>query len=271
MLLLTTKLHAPRARAGARSVVRPRLVERLNAAQDRPLLLISAPAGSGKTTLLVDWIAHNARHIAWLALDEDDNDPARFWTYFIAALQTVHPAFGKNAQALLAGAGQPSAPRELFLTALLNELAGLPDRLGIVLDDYHVISAPAIHEALIYLIEHLPPQMQVIINSRSDPPLPLARFRAGGLLSEFRTEDLRFRPDEAASFLNQVMRLELSTDEIAALEARTEGWIVGLQLAALSLHSRDEQARHEFVAAFTGSQRFILDYLVEEVLQRQPE
>ncbi|HET7088934.1 MAG TPA: LuxR C-terminal-related transcriptional regulator [Anaerolineae bacterium] len=271
MVLLATKLYLPAARTGSRIVPRPRLIERLNEALARPLLLISAPAGCGKTTLLGDWIAHNHRRVAWLSLDEGDNDPTRFWTYFIAALQTVQADFGESVQAILQETGQQPIPLESFLTVLLNEMAASREGFALVLDDYHVVTTPAIHEGLTFLLDHLPPETQVIIASRADPPLPLARLRASNRMAEFRADDLRFTPDEVAVFLNQVMGLDLSADDIAALEARTEGWIAGLQLAALSLLGRDETAKRHFVSTFTGSQRYILDYLVEEVLQRQPE
>jgi LuxR family maltose regulon positive regulatory protein len=276
MVLLTTKLYLPSARARSRIVPRPRLIARLNEGLHaaRPLLLISALAGCGKTTLLGDWIAQSQRRVAWLSLDEGDNDPNRFWTYFIAALQTVQPNVGEGAGVILQGMGQMGEqplPLESFLTVLLNEMTASPDGFALVLDDYHVITTPAIHEGLTFLLDHLPPQMRVIIASRADPPLPLARLRASNRMTEFRDGDLRFTPDEVAVFLNQVMGLDLSADDIAALEARTEGWIAGLQLAALSLQGRDETSRRRFVSTFTGSQRYILDYLVEEVLHRQPE
>jgi LuxR family maltose regulon positive regulatory protein len=281
--LLTTKLHIPRARP--KLVPRQRLIDRLDEGLKRPLTLISAPAGSGKTTALSVWIPRSECCIAWLSLDEGDNDPTRFWTYFIAALQMLQPELGENAQALLRAQKPEPPPIESFLTVLLNEIAGFPDDLSteftlseaegrttgfvLVLDDYHVISNPAIHTGITFLLDHLPAQMHLIIASQADPPLPLARWRARGQLGEIRADDLRFTPEEAATFLNQMMGLDLSASDIAALEARTEGWIAGLQLTALSMQGRTDVT--DFIAAFTGSHRYILDYLTEEVLQRQPE
>ncbi len=203
---------------------------------------------------------------AWLSLDEGDSDPTRFLTYLIAALQTVAPPVGQGALAALQ-APQPPPP-EAILTAVLNDIAALPDRLILVLDDYHAIDAPAVDQALAFLLQNLPPPLHLVIATREDPPLPLARLRARGQLTELRAADLRFTPAEAAEFLNQVMGLNLSPAEIAALEARTEGWIAGLHLAALSMQGRTDTAA--FVETFSGSHRFVLDYLVEEVLQRQP-
>jgi LuxR family maltose regulon positive regulatory protein len=273
MLLLTTKLYPLVTRDRSRLVSRQRLVERLNDAlrSERPLLLISAPAGCGKTTLLGEWVQQSQRRVAWLSLDEGDNDPARFWSYVIASLQTAQDKLGANAQAILEAAGEQALPLEALLTALLNELAAEPEGVTLVLEDYHVITTAAIHDGLTFLLDHLPPQIQIIIASRADPPMPLARLRAGNRMTEIRADDLRFTPGEVAAFLNDGMGLHLSPDDVAALEARTEGWIVGLQLAGLSLQGRDETAQHRFVSAFTGSQRYILDYLAEEVLLRQPE
>lgn len=286
--ILSTKLYIPRPRP--RVVHRGRLIDRLQTGLQRApgVILLSAPAGFGKTTLLSDWLSetmndergtmneeedihrssfriHRSK-IAWLSLDKDDQDLPRFLAYVIAALQTIAPTVG---EATLAGmqSSQPS-PTVVLLTALLNDLAALGDAL-LVLDDYHVIESPPIDEALAFLVDHLPPQFRLVIATREDPALPLARLRAQGRLTELRAADLRFTPDEAAAFLNQVMDLHLSAADIAALEARTEGWIAGLQLAALSMQGRADSAA--FVEAFTGSHRFVLDYLMEEVLQRQPE
>lgn len=268
--LLATKLYLPHP--PAHFVSRPRLIDRLNAEGDTRLILISAAAGSGKTTLLSEWIAPSltlsrraGEGIAWLSLDEGDNDPARFWTYVIAALQTRHPSLGAAARSLLASP-QP-APAESILTPLLNDLTALTDPIVLVLDDYHVIESRAIHDGLTFLLDHLPPQLRVILATRSDPPLPLGRLRARGQLLELRAADLRFTPQEAAEFLNRVMGLGLTPDDLAALEARTEGWIAGLQLAALSLQGRSDAPA--FIRTFTGSHRFVLEYLVEEVLNRQ--
>ena len=205
--------------------------------------------------------------MAWLSLDESDSDLSRFLTYVIAALQTIQPALGEN---LLAALQTPQPPPvESLLTSLLNEISALPDDLILVLDDYHLLDSKAVDEALTFLVEHLPPQMHLVIATREDPPLPLARLRVRGQLTELRAADLRFTPAEAAEFLNQMMGLNLSAENIAALDKRTEGWIAGLQLAALSMQGRSDAA--SFIKSFTGSHHFILDYLVEEVLQRQPE
>ncbi len=263
--ILATKLYMPAPRA--RVVARPRLIDRLDAGLDGRLTLVSAAAGFGKTTLLSAWVAGCGRPAAWLSLDEGDSDPTRFLAYLITALQTVAPSVGQGALAALQ-APQPPPP-EAILTAVLNDLAALPDRVLLVLDDYHAVDAPAVDQALAFLLHNLPPHLHLVIATREDPPLPLARLRARGQLTELRAADLRFTPDEAAEFLNQVMGLSLSPAEMAALEARTEGWIAGLQLAALSMQGRTDTAA--FVRSFAGSHRFVLDYLVEEVLLRQPE
>jgi len=266
--LLTTKLYIPPAHA--KLVSRSQLIERLNAGMDGKLTLISAPAGFGKTTLLSEWQAsarRNALAVAWVSLDEGDNDPALFWSYFIAALQTLQAGIGEQAFMMLNAL--PPAPIEAVLTTLLNALADYPRDCVLVLDDYHVINTQAIHEALTFLLHRLPQQVHLVIASRADPPLPLARLRARGQLSELRTADLRFTPDEAAVFLKRVMGMDLSAVDIAALEDHTEGWIAGLQLAALSMQGHQDIPA--FIAAFTGSHRYILDYLAEEVLQQQPE
>jgi len=239
----------------------------MNAGLPGKLTLISAAAGFGKTTLVSEWAAACGLPAAWLSLDEGDSDPARFLAYLIAALQTVAPSVGQGALAALQ-APQPPPP-EAILTAVLNDLAAQPDRLLLVLDDYHAVDAPAVDQALAFLLQNLPPHLHLVIATREDPSLPLARLRARGQLTELRAADLRFTPDEAAEFLNQVMGLNLSPAEMAALEARTEGWIAGLQLAALSMQGRTDTAA--FVRSFAGSHRFVLDYLVEEVLLRQPE
>jgi LuxR family maltose regulon positive regulatory protein len=265
--LLATKLYLPRARPNR--VERPRLIARLNEAMSQQLTLICAPPGFGKTTLLSDWIPYSENCVTWLSLDEADNDPARFWTYFIAAVQMLKSGLGESALNLLNAPHPKSPPLESVLTALLNDIAAFHDEFALVLEDYHVIESQTIHEALIFLIEHLPRQIHLILTSRIDPPLPLARFRARNQLAEIRSADLRFTPGEAAVFLNQVMGLNLSGDDIARLEARTEGWIAGLQLAALAMRDRADLAG--FIASFTGSQRYIASYLVEEVLHRQPD
>jgi LuxR family transcriptional regulator, maltose regulon positive regulatory protein len=267
--ILATKLYVPRSRA--RVVFRPRLIERLNEGATGKVTLISAPAGFGKSTLLGEWAARGHRPVAWLSLDEADNDPVRFLTYVIAALQTVTAGIGQSLSAALQSPQPP--PIETILTSLLNEIAGLPAPFSLVLDDYHVIDAPPAANAVAFLLAHLPDQMRLVIATREDPPLPLARLRARGHLLELRAADLRFSLVEAADFLNQVMGLNLAAEEIAALEKRTEGWIAGLQMAALALQGTADRPENSaaFVRDFSGSHRFVLDYLVEEVLQRQPE
>ncbi len=265
--ILATKLYIPPSRRSV--VLRPRLVERLDEglAAGHRLTLVSAPAGFGKTTVVSEWVAGCGRPAAWLSLDEGDSDPSRFLTYLVAALQTVAPGIGDGVLAVLQSPQPP--PPESTLTALLNDVAAIPGAVVLVLDDYHVLDAKPVDDALAFLVEHLPPQLHLVIATREDPALPLARLRARGQLTELRGADLRFTADEAAGFLNQVMKLDLSGEEIAALEARTEGWIAGLQLAAISLQGREDVAG--FIASFAGSHHFVLDYLVEEVLQRQPE
>ncbi len=243
----------------------------------RKLTLVSAPAGFGKTTLVSEWLAGPRMSapegqgcdpkVAWLSLDEGDGDPTRFLMYLVAALQTIEANIGKRMLAVLESA-QPSAT-ESILTTLLNDITTIPDHFVLVLDDYHVLDSKPVDEALTFLIEHSPPQMHVVITTREDPSLPLARLRARGQLTELRAADLRFTPAEAAEFLNQVMGLNLAAEDITALETRTEGWIAGLQLAALSMQRHQNAA--SFIQVFTGSDHFVLDYLLEEVLQQQPE
>jgi LuxR family maltose regulon positive regulatory protein len=298
--ILATKLYIPPPRS--KVVLRPRLIERLNEGLrqnqgfGRKLTLISAPAGFGKTTLVSEWvhlrdevrrmkdeggsppihpsafIPHPSR-VAWLSLDEGDNDPARFLTYLVAALQTLAADMGTGVVAALQSPQPP--PTEWLLTTLLNDIATIPDDFILVLDDYHTIDSKPVDDALAFLLGHLPPQMHVVIATREDPQLPLARLRARGQLSELRAADLRFTPSEAADFLNHVMDLNLSAEDIVALETRTEGWIAGLQLAALALQGTLSMQGHpdtaSFIKSFTGSHHFVLDYLVEEVLEQQPE
>lgn len=296
-LVLSTKLYLPPPRPNL--VLRPRLIERLNAGLQYQLTLISAPAGFGKTTLLSAWIASRgawdvgrgaseatafstalahseslapssqslAPRVAWLSLDAVDSEPTRFLTYLVAALQTLAPQFGASVLALLQSPQPP--PVEALLTALLNEMSAIPDQSVLVLDDYHVIEAEPVDHALTFLLDHLPPRLRLVIATREDPTLPLARYRARGQLTELRASDLRFTPTEATEYLNQVMGLNLSPEVINALEARTEGWIAGLHLAALSLQGQPDAAR--FIASFTGSHHFVLDYLLEEVLHLQSQ
>jgi len=258
--LLETKLHAPRRRG---VVARPRLRDRLDRRDQRALTLVSAAAGFGKTTLVADWVADGPA-TAWLSIDRRDNDPALFWTYVVAAIQTTMPEAGVTARALLE-APQPSI--DAVVATLLNDLHAVAHGLVLVLDDYHVIDSPEIHESLAFLLEHLPSHVHLVIASRADPPLPLARLRARGELLELRAADLRFTTDEAAAYLNDAMGLTLAPRDIEVLEARTEGWIAALQLAALSMQGRDDIAG--FIAGFAGDDRFVLDYLVGEVLDRQ--
>jgi LuxR family maltose regulon positive regulatory protein len=242
-------------------VPRPRLLERLNAGLHRKLTLIAAPAGFGKTTLVSAWAAGCHQPVAWLSLDAGDNDPTRFLTYLVAALRTTAPQIGTGVLDSLQS--PPPPPTEPLLTTLLNELTTLSAPFVLILDDYHVIEAPAVDQVLTFLLEHLPPPMHLVLATREDPPLPLARLRARSQLTDLRAGDLRFTPAEATGFLNHVMGLNLAAEDIAALETRTEGWIAGLQLAALSLQGHHAPAR--FIQSFTGSSRFIIDYLAAEV------
>jgi ATP/maltotriose-dependent transcriptional regulator MalT len=263
--VLTTKLYIPPPRP--KVVLRLHLLQRLNEGLRRAsgVTLVSAAAGFGKTTLVSEWVARCDDAVAWLSLDEGDNDPARFLMYLVAALQTITPQIGAGVLAALQSPQPP--PSEALLTALLNEIAAIPDRVVLVLDDYHALDSPPVDQALTFLIDHLPPRLHLVIATREDPSLPLARLRARGQLNELRAADLRFTPTEAAEFLNHTMGLGLSTDDIAALESRTEGWIAGLQLAALSMQGRSDTA--SFIESFTGSHHFVIDYLLEEVLQQQ--
>jgi len=273
--ILVTKLYIPAARPEL--VRRPHLVERLCAGLHRKLTLISAPAGFGKTTLVTEWLGHlmGEAHqeepikyrITWLSLDEGDNDPTRFLTYFIAALNQIDGPdnLGEGSLAMLQATQTP--PIETILTPLINEIAVLSSRIVLVLDDYHLIENQPVHNAVSFLLENLPLQMHLVITTREDPLLPLSRLRARGQLTELRATDLRFTIDETAEFLNQVMGLDLSTDDVAALETRTEGWIAGLQLAALSLRGQTDTSK--LIQSFTGSNRLVLDYLIEEVLNQQ--
>ncbi|MBN1401419.1 MAG: tetratricopeptide repeat protein [Anaerolineae bacterium] len=263
--LIRTKLMAPPPRREA--ISRTRLLDALDQGLSRRLVLVSAAAGSGKTTLLAEWISRLELPAAWLSLDEGDNDPARFAVYLAAALKRLAPDMAEPPS--LSFQAPQSAAFEPILAHWVNRLAELPSDVVLVLDDYHLIQARPVHQALRLLLEHLPPQVHLYIATRADPPLPLARLRARNQLVEIRVADLRFRPDEAAAFLRQVMGLELSAAETAELAARTEGWVVGLQLAGLSLQRTSDRAG--FVAAFAGNQAYIADYLLEEVLRSQPE
>jgi LuxR family maltose regulon positive regulatory protein len=275
--LLVTKLFIPPTRAEL--VHRPGLIKRLNNGLDRKMTLLSAPAGFGKTTLVSHWV-DNLRNndeiddqpikVAWLSLDEGDNDPARFLAYFIAALKRIERIESDLGQGALSMLQSPqSPPLDTVLTSLINELAILPEKIIFALDDYHMIEARPIHEAITFLLENLPPQLHLVFATRQDPHLPLGRLRARDQLTELRAADLRFSASEAADFLNRVMGLNLSSEDIASLEARTEGWIAGLQLAAISMQGR--QDRTGFIRSFTGGHRLVLDFLIEEVLGQQPE
>jgi LuxR family maltose regulon positive regulatory protein len=264
--LLSTKLFIPSTRP--ERVSRPHLIERLNEGLRRTpgVTLISAPAGFGKTTLVSEWAIGAEQPVAWLSLDEGDNDPARFLAYLVTALQTIAANIGEGILTVLQAPQPP--PAESTLTTLLNEITTLPRHFILMLDDYHVIDSKSVDQALTFLLEHQPPQMHIVIATREDPDLPLARLRAQGQLTELRASDLRFTLSEAAEFLHHVMGLKLSTENIASLEARTEGWIAGLQLAALAMQGYQDTAG--FIQSFTGSHHFVMDYLVEEVLHQQP-
>jgi LuxR family maltose regulon positive regulatory protein len=264
--MLATKFFIPSPRGNW--IARPRLTQRLDEGRERKLTLISAPAGFGKTTLLSSWIDQRHLAVAWLSLDVGDNDPRRFLAYLIAALETRHAGIGETAASLL-----QSTQRSLesVVTLLINALSTLPDEITLVLDDYHLVDAPAVHSTLTFLLDHAPPQLHLIIATRVDPHVPLARLRARGELMELRAADLRFTANEASAFLDQVMVMPLAPEQFAALEERIEGWIAGLQLAALSLQGRDAEHIAAFIHAFTGSHHYIMDYLVEEVLGRQRE
>ena len=263
--LLRTKLFVPPVRS--RQVDRPRLFEKLNGGLDKALILISAPAGYGKTTLVSSWLHEIGILSAWLSLDEEDNETRRFLQYLVAAIRTVVPAVPGDAVQMLLGTSPASL--EALLTALINEISIQSRPLLLVMDDLHVIHAQPVLDALGFLLEHIPPELHLILLSRSDPPLPLARLRARDQVLDVRAEHMRFDPGEVAIFLRDVMDLHLTVDDVATLEARTEGWVAGLQLAALSLRSSKDA--HGFVAEFAGRQDYIVDYLVEEVLNAQPK
>jgi LuxR family transcriptional regulator, maltose regulon positive regulatory protein len=263
--ILATKLYLPRPRPNF--VSRPRLIERLNNGLHHKLTLLSAPAGFGKTTLVSEWLTGCGWPVAWLSLEKEENDLSRFLTYLVAALQTISASLGEGVLELFQSSQPP--PFEAILTALINDLIALPDHFVLVLDDYHVIDTKPVDMALTYLVEHLPPQMHLVMATREDPDIPLARLRARWQLTELRAADLRFTTSEAVAFLNHAMNLNLSIADITRLADRTEGWIAGLQLAALSLQGHQDISG--FVQAFAGDHWYIMDYLVEEVLHRQPE
>src|SRR5215218_10013479 len=267
--LLSTKLHPSQERP--KLVARPRLTESLIRDPGRRLTLLSAPAGFGKTTLLNEWTVVQARgghSITWVSLDEGDNDPVRFLSYLVAAFRrAVEEGFGEG---VLAALRSPEPPRmEVVLGALINELADLPEEVAIILDDYHLIDSESVHRIVSFLLERLPESTHLVISGRVDPPLPLARLRARGQMTELHAADLRFTPEEAAAFLKDVMGLDLAADDVSALERVTEGWIAALQLAALSMRGRKDVSG--FIRTFSGSHRDVFDFLAEEVLERQTE
>ena len=272
--ILLTKLFIPENRPEL--VSRSHLVDQLNNGLHRKLTLISAPAGFGKTTVVTNWLHSQEGDdaspflIGWLSLDEDDNDPVRFLTYLITALNRIpglETEIGVGALQM-AQASQPPPPQTI-LTAVINEIAMITNKIVLVIDDYHLIDSQPVHDALIFLLENLPPQLHLVITTREDPPLQISRLRTRGQLNEFRAVHLRFSTAETDEFLNQIMGLGLSTQDIAALEKRTEGWVAGLQLAAISMQGRTDISN--FIQSFTGSHHFVIDYLVEEVLKHQPE
>jgi LuxR family maltose regulon positive regulatory protein len=266
--LLESKLYVPRSRSGL--VPRTRLIDALRQGAAHKLTLLVAPAGFGKTTLLAAWLADTdggESAAGWVSLDPSENEPALFWAYFIRALQNIHPSVGAQAITLLRSPQPP--PIESVLTVLINEIDAIDHDFVLILDDYHVIDSASIHSALSFFLDHLPRRMHLVLASRSDPPIALPRLRARGELTEVRAADLRFTLDEASAFLNQVMGLRLSATDTATLERRTEGWIAALKLAAISMKGRDDVGA--FVDAFSGANRYIADYLVDEVLQSEPE
>jgi LuxR family transcriptional regulator, maltose regulon positive regulatory protein len=266
--LVTTKLRVPRTRPTL--VARPRLREALAIGEGRSLTLVSAPAGFGKTTLLAEWLgdrSEDERPAAWFSLDEGDNDPTRFLTYLAITLQKIEGGIGEGVLASLRSPQLP--PVEAVVGALINELADVSGEITVVLDDYHLIDSEPVHEATAFLLEHLPENAHLVISGRTDPPLPLPKLRARDQIVELRAADLRFAPEEATAFLNNVMGLDLSAGDVAALEEVTEGWVAALQLAALSMRDRGDVLG--FVESFSGSNRHVLDFLAEEVLERQPE
>lgn len=266
--LLETKLYEPRVRS--RLVTRQRLIDQLDAAAHQKLALICAPAGFGKTTLVAEWLAASSSDewgSAWVSLDQADNDLAQFWSYITAALRKVDPSIGSGLVSLLSSPQTP--PIESILTMLINEVVASGRDIVLVLDDFHFIDAKNIHDSISFFIDHLPPRLQLVITSRADPPLPLGRLRARGEMTEIRAADLKFTSEGVADFLNVTMGLELAARDVERLDSRIEGWIAGLQLAALSIRGRDNHS--EFIASFAGNDRYLVDYLVEEVLERQPE
>lgn len=276
--VVAAKLFVPTPRRNA--LARPRLAERLRHAPEARLTLVSAPAGFGKTTLLTQWLGRSAatpRTAAWLSLDAADSDPAAFWTCVLAALRTVLPRVGPGVPEQLASPPQVHLAladlvddlTDEFADELVDGLAAAPDDVWLVLDDYHLVDSRELREDMTFLLDHLPPQVHVALGTRADPDLPLSRWRARGELVEIRAADLRFTSEEAAEYLAGAEGSELTPGDVAALTQRTEGWIAALQLAALSIRDREDVAG--FVARFAGDDRYVMDYLVEEVLDREPD
>jgi LuxR family transcriptional regulator, maltose regulon positive regulatory protein len=264
--LLATKLLIPPERPGL--VSRPRLTERMRAALTCSLMLISAPAGFGKTTVVSQWARQNKDRcrIGWVSLDEGDNDPVRFWGYFIASFKTLGTATGESASSMLQFSQRYST--EPVLTALINDLAAVPEEFAVVLDDYHLIKSEVVHDSLTFMIKHIPSRMHIVIATRADPPLPLAHYRGHGAMLEIGADDLRFTLEEATTLLRGLPDVQLAADDVSALNVRAEGWAAGLKLAALSLGQRKDVK--SFINNFSGSQRYVMDYLMEEVLRSQP-
>jgi len=265
--MIATKLYVPKVRRGL--VARPRLSERLRGGAEARLTVVSAPAGFGKTTLLAEWLGETPGtdlSVAWLSLDPSDNEPSSFWAYVVTALRTAVPGVGSGVLELIASSPLPT---DLLLTTLLNELAAAPGELWLVLDDYHLVDSHEVRDGMTFLLEHLPPHVHVVLSTRADPDLPLARWRVRGELVEIRAADLRFTSEEIGRYLNESMGLNLAAQDVEVLEDRTEGWIAALQLAALSIQGRDDVGG--FIARFAGNDRYVVDYLVEEVLTHQPE
>lgn len=263
--ILRTKLYIPPLRA--KVVSRPQLIARLREGMEYKLTLISAPAGFGKTTLVSEWVTGCKRPVAWLSLDDKDNDITQFLAYFVAALKSIQGDIGEGV--LEALPSLQSVGIESVLTALINEITVMPCNFVFVLDDYHVIDNKSVNNALVFLIDHMPANMSLVITTRVDPPLHFARLRASNQLMEIRAADLRFTHSEAAGFFKQVMGLNLSDKDLVTLETRTEGWIAGLQLAAISLQGQRDITG--FIETFSGNHYFIMDYLIEEVLKQQSE
>jgi LuxR family transcriptional regulator, maltose regulon positive regulatory protein len=267
MELLATKLFIPQPKPGL--VSRPRLIARLDAILTNLLTLVSAPAGYGKTTVLSQWISQNKSQLKvfWVQLDDNDNDPVRFWDYVVEALKKEQPTVGQITSSMLHAPQQ--IPIEAILTPLINDLSQITENAVLVLDDYHLIKTDAVHTGVAFLIDHIPPNFHLVISTRIDPPLPLSRFRGRGTLLELSVRDLKFTVNESAEFLKQETDAELSSEDNLALNIRSEGWAVGIKMAAMAMRGRKDI--HQFVNSYTGSQRYVMDYLIEEVIKRQSE